>query len=79
MIRYFFTTSAKHIEKRTFYFPFTAGELHATRVFTILVILAGLAAGALFVIRHFVMKEKPVLSNLAAATALVGGMKTPSF
>jgi len=35
--------------------------------------LAGLVAGALFVLRLFVMKEKPILSKLAAVVAAVAG------
>ena len=50
--------------------------MHATRAFTILGMLAGLAAGTLFGLRYFVMKEKPILSKFAAVVAAVAGKLT---
>jgi len=38
--------------------------------------LAGLAAGTLFGLRYFVMKEKPILSKFAAVVAAVAGKLT---
>ena len=62
-----------YIKTHLYLFLFAAGQLHATRAFTIMGMLAGLVAGALFVLRLFVMKEKPILSKLAAVVAAVAG------